>query len=110
MECRHAASVNACMTYRRDGGYVVDNRVLATETLVEKALEAALAPIIIIGVEIVPSHLVHYDAYYQFGPSGLCRGQSSAQKRCNNKKIEFFHLCQYVMMVFDSVFSWCLSR
>jgi hypothetical protein len=56
------------MAHRGIRREMVNQGILAGKTLVDKPPEAALAIPAIVSVEIVPTHLIHHNAYHQFWP------------------------------------------
>ena len=74
MEGGHRACIIARVANGCDGGQIVDHLVVATEALVHETLEAALAELVVIIGEIVPTHLVKDYAHHKFRSLDLCVG------------------------------------
>ena len=73
-----------------NGGHIVDHGVLAAETFAQQALEAAFAKLVIIIIEVIPSHLVDHEANDELGP--LYLGESrGAGKDHHQERNQSFH-------------------
>ena len=64
--CR--ARIDARVTNGGHCRHVVDHGVLEAEPLIDEFTETALAILVIIIVEVVPTHLVHHETYHKLGP------------------------------------------
>ena len=107
------SSIYAGVSHTRYSRHVVEHLVVARESLVDEALHSALAELVVIVVEIVPTHLVDNDAYHQLRALYLCachNGHAAQEYR----KYQFLHNCcfSYIFIVlFCSVaeYSDCVS-
>jgi hypothetical protein len=65
------------MANGRHRGKIVDKAIVAGVALIDKSAEAILSETVIIAREIVPTHLIDYDAYDQLrllAKKGLRKG------------------------------------
>ena len=60
------------MSHGGYGGHVVDHLVLARESLAEQTLQTAVTILVLIIIEIVPTHLVDDDSDYKTRTFHLC--------------------------------------
>ena len=93
----HRASIVAGVSDGGDGGQIVNHLVVAAEAFVHQTLEAALAKLVIILGEIVPTHLVNDDAYHQLGALHLCSCHQCDETEEHGKKM-LFHLFSCVLV------------
>ena len=102
---RTGSSIDAGVSHTRYGRHIVEHLVVARESLVDETLHSALAELVVIVVEIVPTHLVDNDAYHQLRALHLCAchdGYAAQEYR----KYQFLHNCCFsciLIVLFSSV-------
>ena len=91
--CR--AGIYARVAYGCDGGDIRYHVVLTREALVDESLQSALAILIIIIVQVVPSHLVNHQSYNQFRAfqsscSHDSNGHGAQHHKCNTNLFHYY--------------------
>ena len=87
----HRASIVAAVSDGGNGGQIVNHLVVAAEAFVHQTLEAALAKLVIIIGEIVPTHLVDDDGRCTCAPATNAMKQKSTVRKC-------FFICSLVFV------------
>jgi hypothetical protein len=83
----HATGINTGMPtggYRR---HVWDHGVLARKTLIQETFKTSIGGITVIKpVQVIPSHLIYNNTYYQFGPVNCCGWGGASFGLCGRNK------------------------
>jgi predicted RNA-binding protein with RPS1 domain len=96
MDSRGGSGVYRSMSGTGGGGHVGEMVVSTVKTIIHQTLKAAFLIKVLIPKEIVVSHLIDNDPYYQSGLSIHDLGENCERKRKKKKKrVKRFHGFQY---------------